>query len=187
MYFLNKKLCYLLVSSVSSVLLLILPNSSALADSLNQRQYAEMFTLYNMRSPYGKDVNACLKTWGNEHPFKNKGRLQFRVIDNNVKVFGMGENVRDDTATTYPQMILIRPAVNVMGKMEYYLTNPNGWYCMDSNVTVMGKSVINLACSAKLTSTHGSITVLGKSDSKEKSGTTVMGKTVINRHCGDSK
>lgn len=157
------------------------------ADELNQQQYADKFVLYNMRSEYGKDVKACLKSWGNEHPFKDKAHLQFRVIDDNVKVFGMGDNVNDDTATSYPQMILVRPAVNVMGKMVYKLVNPNGWYCMDSNVNVMGKSEIKLACKAKLTSTHGSVTILGKGSATEKSGTTVMGKTEIKRLCDDSK
>lgn len=176
------KHCLLLALIVAAVQV-----GPALAETLNQKKYADKYTLYNMRSQYGKDVNLCLQNWGNKHPFKNMSQFRFRVVENNVKVFGVGDNFTDNSSTIYPQMILIRPAVNVMGKMEYNLANPNGWYCLDSNVTVMGKSVINLACDAKLTSTHGSITVMGKSSSDEKSGTTVLGKTVIKRLCPEKK
>ena len=97
-------------------------STEVLAEELNYRQYSEASILYNMRSRHGKAAKACLQSWGNTHPFKNKGRLRFRVIDNNVKLFGMGDDVKDNVRTSYPQMILVQPAVNVMGKMVYDLS-----------------------------------------------------------------
>jgi hypothetical protein len=123
------------------------------ADKLNQRQYADKYTLYNMRSMYGKLVKTCLDQWGNAHPFRNKSRLQFRVIESGVKFFGLGDDVEDTAATTYPQMILVKSATNMISNMEYRLLNPKGWYCLQGQVG--GNSVIQLACNAELISSEG--------------------------------
>ena len=42
--------------------------------------------------------------------------------------------------------MLVRPAVNVMGKSTIRLNNPKGWYCFRSNVTVAGKIDIEAHC-----------------------------------------
>ena len=163
--------------------LVVLCSAAANAGGLNEKDYADMYALRDMKSHFGPSIAACLNAWGNQHPFKDKKKIKFRVIEGNVKVFGVGGNIYDDSPTNYPQLILVKPGVNVMGKMAYDLLNPNGWYCLKAKVNVMGKSVINLACKAHLASTSGTTTVLGASQGQ--SGTTVLGKTVVNRECGE--
>lgn len=157
--------------------------TSAVAESggMSKRDYENMFSMRNMKSQYAPAISACLQAWGNRHPFKKRKEIKFRVIQGNVKVFGVGGNISDQVVSNYPQLILVRPGVNVMGKMSYDLLNPNGWYCLKAKVNVMGKSVINLACDSHIASTTGTTTVLGASEGQ--SGTTVMGRSVVNRNC----
>lgn len=159
---------------------------SASATELNRQQYASQFSLYPMDSAYGKSVATCLQAWGDKHPFKDRAQIKFRVIQTNVKVLGVGNNINDTAKTDYPQIILVKPGVNVMSEMSMDLMNPNGWYCLSARVNVMGRSTINLACETHLASTTGSVTVFGHrrgEDDADDTGTTVMGETVINRKC----
>lgn len=120
-------------------------------------------------------INRCLSSWGN-HPFgKDPG---YDVLATSVKVFGIGENPKDKKVTDKPALILVNPAVNVMGGTTYELLNPNGWYCFKANVNVMGGLVIKADCKAHLASSSSGATVFGKSNSTEK-GVTVMGSTKV--------
>lgn len=148
---------------------------------LDQRQYSNQFPLQGYKSRHWPDVETCLKQWG-DHPFQDAKRVRFRVIEPDVKIFGLGGNVVDVAETSYPQLIYIRPAVSVMSKVTYELMNPNGWYCFKSKVNVMGKSVIKAACNAHIVTAKGKTTVLGKGED-DKKGTTVMGKSLIERDC----
>jgi hypothetical protein len=132
-------------------------------------------------SQYWPVVKACLAVWGDSHPFKDESKLRFRVIESNVKVFGIGADIIDDVETSEPQLILVRPAVNVMGKLTFRLMNPKGWYCFEKNITVMAKSEVTLACTAQVAAGSGGSTVMGSSPGQ--GGTTVMGKTVFERKC----
>jgi hypothetical protein len=123
-----------------------------------------------------KILMKCLKRW-DKHPFPAK--LTYKVMEAKVKVFGIGSDLRDDTKTKEPRLVLIKPSVNVMGKFKYHLLNPNGWYCLEADVNVMGKAEINLACTAKLASSKSGATVMGGSD--KSGGVVVMGKTEIRR------
>ena len=91
-----------LVTALCLIPMLGITSRQAQAEALNFWQYSDKFILYNMRSMHGKIAKACLQSWGKEHPFKNKGRLQFRVIENSVKLMGIGDNMKDDTQTSYP-------------------------------------------------------------------------------------
>jgi type V secretory pathway adhesin AidA len=73
--------------------------------------------------------------------------------------------------------VLVNPGVNVMGETTLELLNPNGWYCLRSNVNVMGNLDIRADCRAHLASAANGATVLG-SNSGTKS-VTVMGSTRI--------
>ena len=132
-------------------------------------------------SEYWPAVKACLEVWGDTHPFKDDSKTRFRILDTSVKVFGIGADISDTDETNDPQLILVRPGVNVMGKLTFHLMNPNGWYCFEKNVTVMAKSEVTVACTAHVASAGPGATVMGSSPGK--GGTTVMGKTTFERKC----
>lgn len=124
-------------------------------------------------------ISSCLNSWG-KHPFGDKP--DYKTMDTSVKVFGLGKNPVDSDKTDKPALILLNPAVNVMGKTIYELLNPNGWYCFKSNVNVMGGLIIKADCKAHLASAKTGATVLG--DNNSNKGVTVMGQTKIELlHC----
>lgn len=116
----------------------------------------------------------CLKAWGT-HPFG--ANPKYRTLPVSVKVFGIGNPTIDSVATGAPELVLIKPGVNVMGGSTVELKNPNGWYCFVTNVNVMGKMKIKAHCSAHLAQSHDGVTAMGE-DANNKS-VTVMGKTEI--------
>ncbi len=129
----------------------------------------------------GKDdqpaLDACINSWGKPSPFK-KGTPADSVIAPSVKVFGVGGSGNvSDSATDKPALVLVRPAVNVMGKSVIRLENPKGWYCFRSNVNVMGGMHIRAHCKAHLASAKDGVTVLGSSS--DNKSVTVMGSTQI--------
>src|ERR1700690_2130256 len=75
-------------------------------------------------------IDQCITSWGKDSPFK-KGTPAATVMGTGVKVFGIGSsgNADNDKPTDKPTLIMVKPAVNVMGKSTSHLANPNGWYC----------------------------------------------------------
>ena len=130
---------------------------------------------------YDKNVKECLKHWG-KTPF-NKKNPKYRTVSTSVNVFGAGKDIVEDKKTSGPELVLIKPSVNVLGKTKMKLLNPNGWYCMKSNTNVLGKAVIELHCNAKMAVASTGATVLGGDDGEDsgQQGTTVLGKTKIKR------
>ncbi|MCO4747475.1 MAG: hypothetical protein KC912_21925 [Proteobacteria bacterium] len=118
-----------------------------------------------------KHVQACLAAWG-EHPFAEAPET-IREMRSSVRVMGFGAELRDDVATSWPQLVLVEPAVNVMTKTTIQLNNPNGWYCLNANVTVMGKFVIKKACDARLADARSGADVIAESETD--SSVTVLG------------
>lgn len=125
-----------------------------------------------------EEVQTCLKNW-KDHPFKGKDP-EFRVIGSKVKVMGMGDEMVDGQKTEKAELVFVKPTVNVMSKSVIHLLNPNGWYCLKSNVAVMGKTEIQIDCKAKLASATTGATVLGKDDT-DNGNVTVMGKNTITK------
>lgn len=125
-------------------------------------------------------LTRCLRNWG-EHPFKTDKQKRYREMEVSVKVLGIGGNVADKAVTDYPQLILIKPTIKVLSKQTITLMNPNGWYCFKSNVTVLGKGIIEAHCKAKLAESSKGVAVMGKNDESGKGGVTVLGKSVIKR------
>lgn len=117
---------------------------------------------------------ACLKAWG-EHPFGTNPR--YKTLAKNLKVFGIGEDPKDTEVTSEPTLIMVNPGTNIMGGATLELLNPNGWYCLKSQVNIMGELTIKAHCKAHLASATGGTTVLG-SDANKKS-VTVMGSTEV--------
>lgn len=124
-----------------------------------------------------EEIQQCLRHWG-KHPFA-KSNPEFRTMATKVKVMGIGDEMTDTKATGKPELVLLKPSVNVMSKSVMSLMNPNGWYCIKGRVDVLGKSEINLHCKAHMASSNDGATVLGSNNSD--TGVTVLGKSVVNR------
>jgi hypothetical protein len=121
-----------------------------------------------------RSIENCLSAWG-IHPFGNNPR--YRTLAVSVKVFGIGGSTADTGRTDGPALVLVNPGVNVMGETTLELLNPNGWYCLRSNVNVMGNLRIRADCRAHLASAANGATVLGSNP--ESKGVTVLGSTRI--------
>ena len=125
-------------------------------------------------------LDHCIASWGAKSPFA-KGTPANKDFDTGVKVFGVGKNAIDDEVTATPSLILVRPAVNVMGKSAIQLGNPRGWYCFRSNTTVMGKITIQAVCDAHFASAQEDGATVGAVDETSK-GVTVFGALRVTRY-----
>ena len=123
-------------------------------------------------------IRSCLGAWP-ENPFRNDDPPRYTVLGGSVSVVGIGGDVVDDVVTADPQLVLVKPAVNVLTKGRFRLMNPNGWYCFESAVTVLAKSEITAHCKAHLTSSIQGVAVAGGNTGAE--GVTVLGKAVVKR------
>jgi len=132
-------------------------------------------------------LDACITSWGKSAPFK-KGKPADSVIGTGVKVFGIGAaQSGKDAPTDKPALILVRPAVNVMGRSTIRLSNPKGWYCFRSNVTVAGAINIEAHCYAHLASAKEDGTSVGAVDESSK-GVAVFGALRVSRFgCPEDK
>lgn len=132
-------------------------------------------------------LDSCIATWGKASPFK-KGAQPDSVIATGVKVFGIGQGQSgDDAPTARPALVLVRPAVNVMGRTVIRLVNPNGWYCFSSNVTVAGSLQIEAHCQARIASAREDGTSVGATDESNK-GVAVFGALRVTRFsCPDGQ
>jgi hypothetical protein len=131
------------------------------------------------RRTEGEVIRACLASWP-DNPFRGEDAPRYRTLGSSVSVFGIGGDVVDDVVTPDPQLVLVKPAVNVMTKGRFRLLNPNGWYCLESAVTVLAKSEIVAHCDAHLASSVQSAAVAG-SNAAGADGVTVLGKAVVQR------
>ena len=124
-------------------------------------------------------LDACIASWGSASPFK-KGSAATKTIASGVKVFGIGSEGATDEPTAKPSLVLVRPAVNVMGKSTIKLQNPRGWYCFVSNVNVAGRMEIEIPCDAHVASAKEDGTSVGAADDSGK-GVTVFGALRVTR------
>jgi hypothetical protein len=128
-------------------------------------------------------IAACLKAWG-DHPFGQNP--QFRTLETSVKVFGIGGETADTQPTSSPSLVLINPSVNVLGGSTIELMNPNGWYCLRTTITIMGRVSVRAHCKAHLASTSAGTTVLGNnSENRNVKDITVtsIGSVAVERPC----
>lgn len=123
-------------------------------------------------------IERCLANWG-EHPFGEKPRFKEGSLE--VRVLQRHDYQKVDDPTDVPQLVYIEPNVNVLSRVTYQLTNPNGWYCFNNHVDVLSKIRFELQCDAKLTVSREGATVLG-ADEVDK-GVTVLGSVRIERRC----
>ena len=126
-------------------------------------------------------LDGCIAQWGRKSPFR-KGTPAETTLSTGVKVFGVGSSSSgNDSPTSHPALILVRPAVNVMGKSTIKLNNPKGWYCFRSNVNVAGKMEIDAPCTAHIASATSEGAAVGASDDTGK-GVSVFGALRVTRH-----
>lgn len=122
-------------------------------------------------------IQACLVHF-KTHPFDAKAPA-FQTLSTGVKVFGIGSSTNDLTNTETPKLVLIKTNVTVMSKNKLQLMNPNGWYCLKGQVSVLGKTEIHLNCKSKIASSTDGVNVLGGSNTEN--GVTVLGSSKIVR------
>ncbi|MEP6789757.1 MAG: hypothetical protein ABI907_00215 [Ramlibacter sp.] len=133
-----------------------------------------------MAAAQGEALDGCIASWGKDSPFK-KGKSADSTISMGVRVFGIGQGQSGgDPPTPKPVLISVRPAVNVLGGTTIKLSNPNGWYCFRSNVTVAGNLNIEAHCDAHIASAREDGTTVGATDQTNK-GVAVFGALRISR------
>jgi hypothetical protein len=128
-------------------------------------------------------IAACLKAWG-EHPFGKTP--QFKTLGTSITVFGIGRESADTAPTDSPSLVLIEPSFNVMGTSSIDLLNPNGWYCLRTTVSILGKVKIRAHCKAQLASHSDGVTVLGnnvENRSVKDLTVTAIGSVSVERPC----
>ena len=128
-------------------------------------------------------IAACLKAWG-DHPFGK--HPQFKTLETSVKVFGIGRTIGDTEPTSSPSLVLINPIFNVMGASTVELLNPNGWYCLRTTVSILGRVSIRAHCKAHLASTSAGSTVLGNNSQNRNIKditVTAMSSVSVDRPC----
>jgi hypothetical protein len=128
-------------------------------------------------------IAACLKAWGN-HPFGSNP--QFKTLGTSVTVFGIGKAAGDTRPTSSPSLVLVNPIVNVAGKSTIELLNPNGWYCLRTTLSVMGRLNLRVQCKAQLAMTSDGKTVVGNNAENNAIRDTVvtsMGSVPVERPC----
>ncbi len=97
-------------------------------------------------------IKGCLAQFG-DHPFdiNDLESLNYKVLAPSINVLNGSSVLLDDTQTEEPQLIIISGAVNVLGSATYKFLNSNGWYCLTTNVSVLGTTTIDLNAEAHLT------------------------------------
>lgn len=134
-------------------------------------------------SEVDSSIAACLKAWGDQ-PFGKTP--QFRTLGTSVKVFGIGGETADTEPTSSPTLVLINPSFNVMGESTIELLNPNGWYCLRTTVSIMGRVTIRAHCKAHLAATSAGATVVadnGENRHLKDITVTSIGSISIERPC----
>ncbi len=155
--------------------------SLAAADDLDAEAYAKRYATRVPTAAQQETLQRCLTAWKGESPFTNLAETPVRIIQTKVRVMGMGATeTRDDTTTSYDQLVLIEPSVNVLTGTTFSLLNPRGWYCFDQTTTALGKLTIRLDCGANMANSHGGAVVMG-GDSSTQGGVVVMGGVSVER------
>lgn len=149
------------------------------AEPLDPEAYARRFALRAPTDPSFAQVERCLARWP-DHPFATDAQRRFRVLEGSVRVLGLGTAmaVVDDVPTTAPQLLLVKPSVNVGSRTTWSLQNPNGWYCFDTTANVGGKNVVNVACGAHVADGSAAVDLGGRSDN---GGIVLLGNVSVNR------
>lgn len=147
---------------------------------VSREEYSQRFPLTEGDSDAQKVISDCLALWPS-HPFKNPKDRSFRTFAPTVNIIGLGGEIKDDVVTSYPQIILVKPSINVLTKTRFQLLNPNGWYCLRVNINVLSKNAIDLHCQAHIADSVAGFAVMGSHKDGTGRGVTVLGKSFVNK------
>jgi hypothetical protein len=128
-------------------------------------------------------IAACLKAWG-DHPFGKDP--QFKTLGGSVKVFGIGSGTGEKEPTASPTLVLIPMNINLLGASTVELMNPNGWYCMQTNLSLVGTLSIRAHCKARIATTSAGSTAVGnnvENRSFKDLAVTSFGSVQVERPC----
>lgn len=129
------------------------------------------------QTPTGKEqqmINSCAKALGMDLPLSN-GKV--RIVTAGIGILG-SSTLRDSRETVEPELTLIVASVNILGGMRWQLMNPNGLYCVVSNVNVLSNMTIEISKSAKLADGVLGINILSANQSST-SGVNVLSKVKV--------
>lgn len=105
-------------------------------------------------------VKNCLQKWGT-HPF-NQDLPKYRVLESSTTVLGIGSGgVDDHSSTKEPDLVLVKSAPGFLSNIKHRLMNPNGWYCVDSAVNIMGNKSTEIDCRANFAQSQSSFVFKG--------------------------
>ncbi len=93
-------------------------------------------------------VDGCLAQFP-DHPF-GTGQVTPRVVAPSINVLTRTSTLNEDKITNNPELVIIVGTVNILGNSEFKLLNPNGWYCIPTNLSVFGTTSIDLNVNAHL-------------------------------------
>lgn len=110
-----------------------------------------------------KIISNCAKALGIELPL-NQG--QVRTIVANVNVLSTGAVMSDKRVTEQPELTLVMASVNVLGAVRWELMNPQGLYCIVTNVNVLAKLTVEISKTAKLAEGVLGVNVLSAANQK---------------------
>jgi hypothetical protein len=112
-------------------------------------------------------IGKCMTSWSAIKPQKF---TQVRKVYASVAVLSSGTAIKDEVATDGPALVLIYAGVNVLGDAKWELRNPNGWYCVVTNVNVLANLTVQIAREAKLTDSAVKVDVLNGSNTADTAG-----------------
>jgi hypothetical protein len=82
--------------------------------------------------------------------------------------------------------VLVKPIFNVAGVSTVNLLNPNGWYCLQTTLSVVGRVHLRVQCKAQLAMTSDGKTVVGnnaRNNAIRDAVVTAMGSVPVERPC----
>ena len=134
-------------------------------------------------TPEQKAIGRCLAQWGKSAPFDASIYQNYQHIDAAVSILGGGSSyaVEDTQATDQPALIVVSAAVSVLGSTRYALMNPNGWYCIMTDVNVESKTEIDLQCKAHLAGSKVQVNVGSDADANSAVGVNVLSDVKVVR------
>ncbi|MBX2796339.1 MAG: hypothetical protein KTR31_01680 [Myxococcales bacterium] len=156
---------------------------AVVSGGMNKQAYVDKYGVSAGDEGDQERLRSCLAAW-KDHPFGDQRSHQARMFQPQVRVMGLGgKEIADSAVTSYPQLILVKPSVNVMTKTTYKFLNPNGWYCLDANVTVLGRAEMHVGCTTRLANGRDGIAVAATDEAR--GSTAVLGKVRVFRHCNE--
>jgi hypothetical protein len=131
-------------------------------------------------NPEQEAIGHCLEAWGS-NPFGQTAFTDYRVVKAAVNVLGSGPLVSDTQVTNEPRLIVVKAGVSVLGDSGYELLNPNGWYCLMVDVSVMAKVKVDLHCQAHLADNKVYVNVGSNGTGAASVGVAVLSDIKVNR------